>query len=120
VKSRQIFTAADRIRKRREYQRVYDRGRKISSRNFTLFLLDNDLGRPRLGITVTRRAGGAVQRNRAKRLLREWFRRVRRDLPAVDLVVNVREGACRLSLEALCREMEAKFRRSPADGGRLP
>jgi ribonuclease P protein component len=120
VKSRQIFTAADRIRKRREYQRVYDRGRKISSRNFTLFLLDNDLGRPRLGITATRRSGGAVQRNRAKRLLREWFRRIRRDLPPVDLVVNVREGACRLTLEGLCREMDAKIRRSPAGGRQGP
>ena len=120
MRSRQSFTAADRIRKRREYQRVYDRGRKISSRNFTLFLLENDLRRPRLGITVTRRVGGAVQRNRVKRLLREWFRKVRRDLPAVDLVVNAREGACRLTLEGLSREMETKIRRTQPGKESLP
>ena len=108
----QHFTPADRIRKRREYQQVYDRGRKISSRSFTLFLLENDLRRPRLGITATRRVGGAVQRNRAKRLLREWFRRAKRELPPVDLVVSVRSGIHLLSLEALSREMDGKMRRA--------
>ncbi len=107
---RQAFKPADRIRRRSEYQRVYDRGRKVSSRNFTLFLLENDLRRPRLGITATRRAGGAVQRNRAKRLLREWFRKARRDLPAVDLVVNVKGGLHRLAAEDLSREIETRIR----------
>ena len=110
MRSRQTFSAGDRIRKRSEYQRVYDRGRKISSRNFTLFLLENDLRRPRLGITATRRMGGAVQRNRAKRLLREWFRKVRESLPAVDLVVNPREGMDRMSAESLGRELAAAER----------
>ena len=119
MRSRLVFKAADRIRKRREYQRVYDQGRKVFSRNFTLFLLENDLRRPRLGITATRRVGGAVQRNRAKRLLREWFRKVRQDLPAVDLVVNVKEGLHRLTQEGLSREMETKIRRSGPGGGCL-
>lgn len=117
MRSRLVFKAADRIRKRREYQRVYDQGRKVFSRNFTLFLLENDLRRPRLGITATRRVGGAVQRNRAKRLLREWFRKVRQDLPAVDLVVNVKEGLHRLTLEGLSSELETKIRRSGPRGG---
>jgi ribonuclease P protein component len=111
LRSRRTFTASDRIRKRSEYQRVYERGRKISSRSFILFLLENDLRRPRLGITATRRIGNAVQRNRAKRLLREWFRARRRELPAVDLVVNVRKGIDRLTLAALSREMEQRIRR---------
>jgi ribonuclease P protein component len=110
VRSRRVFTAADRIRKRSEYQRVYDRGRKVSSRNFTLFLLENDFNRPRLGITVTRRIGGAVQRNRAKRLLREWFRKVREDLPPVDLVINAKGGIHRQSLDTLSRELDGRIR----------
>lgn len=110
MRSGLTFTAADRIRKRSEYQRVYDRGRKISSRNFTLFFLENDLRRPRLGITATRRVGGSVQRNRAKRLLREWFRKNRKGLPAVDLVVNPKPGMHRLALPALSLEMEAKLK----------
>jgi ribonuclease P protein component len=109
--SRQGFTAADRIRKRSEYQRIYDQGRKISSRSFTLFLLENDLDRPRLGITVTRRIGGAVQRNRVKRLCREWFRKARVELPPVDIVINAKGGIHRQSLESLSRELDGRVRR---------
>ena len=109
--SRQGFTAADRIRKRSEYQRIYDQGRKISSRSFTLFLLENDLDRPRLGITVTRRIGGSVQRNRVKRLCREWFRKARVELPPVDIVINAKGGIHRQTLESLSRELDGRVRR---------
>ena len=69
------FRPQDRIRKRSEYKVNYARGRRIPSKHFVLFIARNALGRPRLGITVTRRLGGAVRRNRAKRLIREIFRR---------------------------------------------
>jgi ribonuclease P protein component len=90
VTADQRFRHQDRIRKRSEYQAIYDRGRKIASRSFVLFVARNDLGRPRLGITVTRQIGGAVQRNRSKRLVREVFRRHKADLQDVDVVVNGR------------------------------
>ena len=117
MRVRQTFKADDRIRKRTEYQRIYDRGHKISSRSFTLFLLENDLRRPRLGITVTRRAGGAVQRTRAKRMLREWFRKLKQDLPPVDLVINAREGLHRMTPAALSRELETRLRGLVRPGG---
>jgi len=50
-------------------------------------------GHPRLGLVVTRRLGKAVQRNRVKRLLREFFRRHQSGLPAVDLVIMAKKGA---------------------------
>jgi len=114
VTLRRSFTLQDRVRKRSEYRRVYEKGLKISSKNLVLFYLENDLQRPRLGMTVTRRTGGSVQRNRAKRLLREWFRGNREKLPALDLVINTREGLHRMSLEAVSREMEAVMRRLAA------
>jgi ribonuclease P protein component len=47
-----------------------------------------------LGITASRRVGGAVERNRVKRVIREWFRRHRAKLPAnLDVVVIARAGA---------------------------
>lgn len=86
----QRFRPQDRIRKRSEYQAIYDRGRRIASRSFVLFVARNDLGRPRLGLTMTRHVGGAVKRNRSKRLVREIFRRHKAELQDVDVVVNGR------------------------------
>ncbi len=88
----QRFRPQDRIRKRSEYKVSYDTGRRIPSRNFVLFVSPNPFGRPRLGITMTRRLGGAVRRNRAKRLMREIFRRHKSELNDVDIVVNGRTG----------------------------
>ncbi len=101
----QRFCPLDRIRKRREYKVTYARGRRIRSDSFTLFVMRNALGRPRLGITVTRRLGGAVRRNRAKRLIREIFRRHKSVLLDVDIVVNGRVGLP----DAEYRRLEAEF-----------
>ena len=71
----QRFRGAERIRRRAEYQAVYDGGRKLSSRTMTVFTLPRPGHTTRLGIAATRKLGGAVERNRAKRLIRELFRR---------------------------------------------
>lgn len=65
----------ERVRRRPEYEAIYEQGRRQSGRLMTVFLRANPLGRPRLGIAATRKLGGAVVRNRAKRLVREVFRR---------------------------------------------
>jgi ribonuclease P protein component len=62
-------------------------------------------GRPRLGLVVTRRLGKAVQRNRVKRLLREFFRRHQTGLPAFDLVIMAKKGAPALSYHQVEEEL---------------
>jgi len=103
VKGDARYRPQDRIRKRSEYKVIYDKGQRIPSASFVLFVMRNAVGRPRLGITATRRIGGAVQRNRAKRLVREIFRRHKADIDSVDIVVNARAalpGAVYARLEA--------------------
>jgi ribonuclease P protein component len=63
------------LRDSRDFQVVYRSGKRYESHVVTAFVLPNKLGYHRLGITASRKAvGNAVQRNRAKRLLRETFR----------------------------------------------
>ena len=85
------FLPADRLLHRRDFLRVYDEGRRVNEQGFLLFYLRNEAGRHRLGLTVPRKLGNAVHRNRVKRRLREIFRvhRGRLGDPALDLVVNI-------------------------------
>ena len=71
----QGLKAGERIRRRREFERVYTTGQRKHGRFMTLFQLSNGLPTSRLGVAATRKLGGAVERNRAKRLAREIFRR---------------------------------------------
>jgi ribonuclease P protein component len=82
------------LRRRSEFQTVYRQGVKVSGRFIVAFALVRDGGECRCGITATRRLGGAVVRNRARRRIRELFRRHGEALvgAGVDVVVNVRDG----------------------------
>ena len=65
----------ERIRRRSDFQEVYERGTRVQGRYATLFVFRRGLDVGRLGVAATKKLGGAVQRNRAKRLIREVFRR---------------------------------------------
>jgi len=72
---------------------LYRSGVKINSERFVLFGRKNEIGCHRLGITVSKRIGGAVVRNRIKRLFREIFRRSYNDIPGqLDIVINAKAG----------------------------
>ena len=86
------FPPAARLRSRPEFTRVQDNGRRVSTKFMTVLGHASASGRDRLGIIASRRLGGAVVRNRAKRRLREIFRRhagvpVPASAAALDLVV---------------------------------
>jgi len=88
---RHTFPPPHRLGGRINFAQVFDARVKESRGPLTIYSLPNDLTHPRLGISISRRVGNAVKRNRIKRLLRESFRLIQHDLPrGYDLVVVVR------------------------------
>lgn len=99
------FRRTQRIRRRAEFQQIYARGTRISGRCYTLFIQPNRQAIGRLGIAATKKLGGAVVRNRAKRLVREVFRRSG-IAPGFDIIVVPR----RELLAAPFALLEAEYR----------
>ena len=108
------FTSGEHVRKRADFELIYKTGFKRSGRLMTMFTRERDTGPARLGIAATRKMGAAVERNRAKRLVRELFRH-NKPGAATDVVIVPR----REMLEASFDRIEAEYRsllskRSPA------
>ncbi|MGN6227250.1 ribonuclease P protein component [Dyella sp.] len=96
---------------------------RFGGRCFSVRYRQNELGHARMGLAISKRVSKrAVERNRIKRLARESFRRIRHDLPAVDLVLMAREQAAGLPGTELLAELDALWRklaplkRAPAAG----
>jgi ribonuclease P protein component len=99
------FTKAARLRHRQEFLRAQAQGKRFHTPHFGVTLAPMAEGHPRLGLVATRRMGKAVQRNRIKRLLREFFRRHQTGLPAFDLVIMAKKGASALGYHQVEEEL---------------
>lgn len=101
------FPRQERLRRRREFLKVYERGIKIPGSFCFFFVLKNGLEYSRLGLTVSRRVAKPVVRNRIKRRLREVFRtRKERISPSADIVINARRSAATAQFGELVQEFE--------------
>lgn len=101
-------TSVNRVRKRAEYLEIQAGGLRVNGDCLVFILLRRPPGAPlRLGITASRKIGGAVQRNRARRLIREAFRVVFAELPpALDVVVIVRKPLGDRKMQAVLEEWQ--------------
>ena len=88
------FPQSHRMKTPAEFERCYARKRSASDGVLVVYACENDLPHPRLGCSVSKKVGGAVVRNRYKRLFREAFRLAQHELPpGVDFVLIPRGGA---------------------------
>ena len=100
------FSKDDRLLHRFEFLAVTRKGRRYSTRFFLVFLRANRMGRPRLGIVVSKKVGNAVKRNYMKRRIREFFRLHKDRLPSSsDIVVVAKKGIPYVAYRDVCKDL---------------
>ena len=105
------FPRAARLLRHSDFERVYKQGRRHFSSHMTVFFLPQAEGNVRVGFTVGRMLGGAVQRNRIKRRLREATRLRRSMLQGtVDVVINPKKSILALDFVVVLEEVERAFK----------
>ena len=107
------FPRARRVRKRLDYLRIQNQGRRYSTAHFLVFALPSTAGpMTRFGVTVSRKVGDAVTRNRVKRWIRESCRRWAPALPpSLDIVVVARPQAARAGFAPISAELASLTKR---------
>ncbi|OGP50183.1 MAG: ribonuclease P protein component [Deltaproteobacteria bacterium RBG_13_43_22] len=100
------LTKDERILKRTDFIRKSFKVKKRTFPHFSVIIKPNSLGRTRLGLAVGKNTGKAVQRNRIKRLLREFFRRSKDKFPpSRDIIIVVLKGSDPLTYRQVFEEL---------------
>lgn len=99
------FDKSVRLRKRIEFTALAARGRKLYLPDFIILTAASELSWSRIGITVSRKVGNSVYRNRVKRLIREFFRNNRDLFLSADYNIIARSGAVNLGYADVCQEL---------------
>lgn len=104
---RHSFTKKERLLKRAEFLAVTEGGKKSHTTSFIIFIRPNTLSFSRIGITVSKKVGNAVERNRIKRLIREFFRLSKAGIETgIDIIVIAKRGAVGKDFREVSRELE--------------
>ncbi len=109
-----FFKKKDKILKRREFLQLKRCGKRIQDRNFIIIYSDGKYEKNRIGITVSKKLGNAVKRNKIKRLIRENFR-MNRDKIAEFMDINViaKKKAGEISADMVFKSLDGIFNQIP-------
>lgn len=106
------YRKSERVTNKSRFRAIYDQGVWSSSKHFTTIMCVNAKGVKRLGITVTKKAGNSVKRNRIKRLLREYFRLNKELFPdKLDVIIMAKRNMPPLGYHDACKELTELFAR---------
>ncbi len=110
-----------RIHNQRDYSKIFQRGTRLRFPEFNLIFQENDLDYSRIGISVGKKFGNAVSRNRAKRLCRELFRLNQYILPdGIDIVFLPRREILTAGWDKLSQNMVVASKKIEQKLGRRP
>lgn len=102
------FGAQHRLSRSSDFRRVLTRGKRIATRYFVIYLLPNHLPFSRLGIQVKAQIGTSIRRNYIKRIVREYFRRIKsRFRQPSDLILIAERPMVNLGYRQLVSELES-------------
>jgi ribonuclease P protein component len=104
-----------RIKKNKEFQHVFQKGKSMANRQFVIYAVKmEDQPVFRLGLSVSKKIGNAVTRNRIKRLVRQAVHEMREQLPdSVDIVVIARKPAADMSFEEVKKSLHHIIKKLP-------
>jgi ribonuclease P protein component len=106
------FTKTDRILKRSDFLAVSLKGSRVYNKYFILIYIQNENKKKRLGITVTKRVGNSVERNKIKRYCREFFRLNRCIIPEnIDINIIAKKNALALDSEQMFQALDNIFKK---------
>ena len=105
------FSKHERLLNRADFLRLSGKGQKFHTANFIVIWQASTLSDARIGITVSRKVGNAVTRNRLKRLISEFYRLNKHLFSAADYTIIAKQGAARLVYSELCQELGRALQR---------
>lgn len=96
-----------RIKKDKEFQRVFKQGKSFANRQFIVYVLKSDQPEFRLGLSVSKKVGNAVTRNRIKRYIRQTFLELKDDLlQNANYVIIARQQAATMDFHESKKSLE--------------
>lgn len=94
-----------------EFEKVYRSGISYRGKLFSVHAFPNDSDTARLGLSVSKKVGNAIVRNKVRRRLKEIFRERSQEIKGLDIVISARPPASEANFGELCEEFERSLRR---------